>query len=486
MSTADQQSEIDRLKQQVEFLQKRVTRSLAVEQQLFDSRHKVDQELQRFKGISEFGERLASVWDVDHFFMIAAEAIVDIFEVESSAVWLLHQDGTLPSAPIASAEVSDDLGLWDGVLDWSKREELLQGNKSRVLVADSDNIAQLFPFQRIIAAPLLDSNKQTVGMVVGSISQSRAQFYDVDLSVCSNSFAVFVQLVSTLYQTLVDTLVIRSQNQSLETKVAEQTRGLIQSEKMASLGTLAAGVAHEINNPVGFVKSNVNVLKDYQATVLDSLRLVGMLHERDDLSADVKCLVDNAWQNDLDFIIEDIEPLISETLNGVDRVAKIVSGLKRFAHPSDYVKAAVNINDCLEAAIAVSYNQLKHRATLQTEFGDIPTVLGNESELAQVFVNILVNAAQAIKDKNGNIVVKTWVEDDSVFVEIGDDGVGISPKHLQHLFEPFFTTKKIGEGTGLGLSISHGIVQDHGGSIKVISQVNEGTTFRIALPVHHV
>ena len=232
------------------------------------------------------------------------------------------------------------------------------------------------------------------------------------------------------------------------------------ADRMASLGTMAAGVAHEINNPLAYVLANL----DYAIETIDAARVrVGPEAQFDDCMA-----------------------ALADAKSGARRVQKIVSSLKTFSRVDEDARAPIAINDVLETAIQLSMNQLRHSARLVRRFESSPIVFANEGRLAQVFVNLLINAAQAIPDEKRNsatITVRTRVSTkDRAVVEITDTGAGIPAYVLPRIFEPFFTTKPHGIGTGLGLSICHGIVQALGGSMEVESKVGEGTTFRVTLP----
>ncbi|SBT09058.1 putative Multi-sensor signal transduction histidine kinase [Candidatus Accumulibacter aalborgensis] len=265
----------------------------------------------------------------------------------------------------------------------------------------------------------------------------------------------------------------------------EQTQGqLLQSEKMAAIGQLAAGVAHEINNPVGFVYSNLGSLKEYLTGLL---RLVDAYHraakscspgdpvlqEADRLARDF----------DLDFVRHDAIALLAETKDGLERVKCIVRDMREFSHSDGAEWQTVDLHKCLDSTLNMVWNELKYRVTLVKDYGDLPDIHCLPSQLSQVFMNLLINAAHAIGER-GTIALRTGREADTVWVEVEDSGVGISPGNLAHIFEPFFTTKPVGSGTGLGLAVSYGIIRKHQGHIDVRSELGQGTTFRVILPIH--
>jgi two-component system NtrC family sensor kinase len=259
---------------------------------------------------------------------------------------------------------------------------------------------------------------------------------------------------------------------------------LLQSEKMASIGQLAAGVAHEINNPIGYVYSNLGSLQKYLDdvfTVLDAYEKVEPLLAS---HADAINVVHAVKQKaDLEFLREDVAALMSESREGITRVKKIVQDLKDFSHiGSEEEWQPADLRQGIDSTLNIVNNEIKYKAEVRKEYGDIPEVECLPPQLNQVFMNLLVNAAHAIEER-GTIVIRTGSANDMVWVEVSDSGKGISPENLSRIFDPFFTTKPVGTGTGLGLSVSYSIIQKHHGSINVASEVGKGTTFRITLPV---
>lgn len=258
---------------------------------------------------------------------------------------------------------------------------------------------------------------------------------------------------------------------------------LLQSEKLASIGQLAAGVAHEINNPIGFVHANLNTLK----TWVQSLLHVISAHERtvDKLDGQTRAdLAATGQSADLDYVRGDILTLIDESLDGSMRVRRIVQDLRDFSRPGSEAWEFADLHAGLESTLNVVHNEIKYKATVVRAYGELPPVECIPSQLNQVFMNLLVNAAQAIPER-GVITIRTSGGPDWVSVEISDDGIGMTPEVLGKIFDPFFTTKPVGHGTGLGLSVSHGIVKRHQGRIDVVTHPGRGTTFAIALPVKH-
>jgi two-component system, NtrC family, sensor kinase len=289
---------------------------------------------------------------------------------------------------------------------------------------------------------------------------------------------------------------LEAKNASLEealTRLESSQAQIFQQEKMASIGQLAAGVAHEINNPTGFVSSNLKALQEYFAEIDQLLtgyqRVVGRLCTDDllnglptEVSDELVHLRSEEKRIDVDFVKEDICDLIQDCRKGTDRITKIVVDLKNFSHPGNASRQYTDINKGLESTLNVVNNEIKYKAKVITDFGEIPMVECFAQELNQVFMNILVNAAQAM-EKSGEIRVQTRLIDDCVRIEISDTGPGIHPDHLNKIFDPFFTTKEVGKGTGLGMHIAYNIIQKHHGSIRADSQPGKGATFIIDLPV---
>lgn len=254
---------------------------------------------------------------------------------------------------------------------------------------------------------------------------------------------------------------------------------MLQREKMASIGQLAAGVAHEINNPIGFVTSNLRSLSKYTKRFSSYIKqLEAALKDRPEWDA----LKVERQKIKLDFLLEDTQELIDESLDGSERVSKIVQNLKTFSRVDQAGEQDVDLNECLESTIAIVWNELKYKATLEKDYGELPDLTCNPQELTQVFTNILVNAAQAIQ-KSGEIKISTHCSGETIIVAIQDNGCGIGKEHLGKIFEPFFTTKDVGQGTGLGMSISYDIVKKHGGDIQVKSTVGAGTCFTLTFPL---
>ncbi|MFS2215884.1 ATP-binding protein [Telluria sp. Tellsp104] len=272
----------------------------------------------------------------------------------------------------------------------------------------------------------------------------------------------------------------KEQQQVLIRKLSDMQGQLLQSEKMASIGLLAAGVAHEINNPLAFISSNFGAL---ERDAKDILKLISAFEGVEGLlPGDARAPV--AFMKEdigLDDIRQDLDALFAESREGLQRVKHIVQNLKDFSRPGGTEKEMADLEQGLDSTLNVAWNEIKYKADVVKEYAGVPELYCLPSQINQVFLNLLINAAHAIEGK-GTIIVRTGHDEKVVWVEIEDNGCGIAPAHLDHIFEPFFTTKPVGKGTGLGLSIVYGIVQGHRGTIAVKSEVGKGTMFRVALP----
>ncbi len=280
-----------------------------------------------------------------------------------------------------------------------------------------------------------------------------------------------------------------TERKKIEEEKANLFIQLTQTEKMASIGQLAAGVAHEINNPVGFVSSNLNSLEDYLSDLTELIKLnekfIRTLQETeiDSAAMELKHEIRKfSTRIDLDFLMKDIGELMNDCQEGLDRISNIVVDLKDFAHPGKKDPELVNVNVGIASTLNVITSELKYKAKVFADYEVVPMIMAVPQQINQVFLSILVNAAQAI-DKTGEITIKTYQEKKDVVIEISDTGCGIPAEDISKVFDPFFTTKEIGKGTGLGMNIAYNIIEQHRGSIMVKSQVDKGTTFIIKLPV---
>lgn len=264
---------------------------------------------------------------------------------------------------------------------------------------------------------------------------------------------------------------------------------IVQSEKMVGIGQLAAGVAHEINNPTAYIINNLQILQKYIPDIFNTFNklnkiFISLLPKNKKESEKII----QQWEkikerSNLDYIKQDLSELANETLTGAERIKNIVANLMDFAHPNQEEFNYIDINREIDKSINLVWNEMKYICKIQKEFKKLPKILCNPGQLSQVFVILFINALQAIEHKKGIIKIKTSLKKESINIEIIDNGHGIQQKHINKIFEPFFTTKDVGKGTGLGLSIAYGIIKNHKGSIHVESIPGKETKFTIKLPV---
>jgi signal transduction histidine kinase len=438
--------------------------------------------------LQQLGQRTAA--DNPSLYQAILNHVVEGFEANSGCLALCEQDNRslriVAGIDLPARVIGSEVAMGVGVLGWVA----VQGN-ALLLNGDIANDPR-FPKQvarNETARPKsalcwpLRANDRIIGVVSVNRSEERPAFAQDSLE--QGTF--ILDLVSL---SLTNILLHCEQQRRIEelreanAQLEEAKSQLVQSEKMASVGQLAAGVAHEINNPIGFVNSNLGSLEKYVAQLFDVIARYeamrpGLLGNADALAAFDHVRKDS----DLEFLRVDIPTLLKESRDGIDRVRKIVQSLKDFSHvdPSDDWQWS-DLRKELDNTISLAWNELKYKCELVREYGEIPLVECLPGQISQVFLNLLVNASQAIGEK-GTITVRTRHKGNDVEIDIADTGQGIDPAHLGKIFDPFYTTKPLGQGTGLGLSISYGIVRKHHGEIAVVSEQGKGTTFTIRFPL---
>jgi two-component system NtrC family sensor kinase len=282
---------------------------------------------------------------------------------------------------------------------------------------------------------------------------------------------------------------IRRNNELTELNVqfSKAQEQLLQSEKMASIGQLAAGVAHEINNPVGYIFSNFGTLENYMDDLFEIIQYYESIESHIGQASVLAELKKIKEKIELDFLKEDIPELMQQSKEGIERVRKIVQDLKDFSRVDSSLEWQwANLHQGIDSTLNVVNNEIKYKADVVKEYGDIPDVECLQSQINQVIMNLVVNASHAIGETRGQITVRTSADASHVYIEVSDNGSGIPKDIVTRIFDPFFTTKPIGKGTGLGLSLSYGIIKKHNGDIRVVSELGMGTSFTICLPIKHV
>ena len=342
------------------------------------------------------------------------------------------------------------------------------------------SLASYLYFARRITKPLSELTNAVQSYANGKQSVKVSVAGNDEIAVLSKSFnsmtAKLNHLDSHLQQEHTELIAL---NHELE----EAQSHMLQSEKMASIGQLAAGVAHEINNPIGYVYSNLGTLEKY---VQDAFGMLDQYEQAESAITDAEIRAKlKAAKDKLDFAFlrKDLRALMDESKDGITRVKQIVQNLKDFSHVDTSEEwHYTNLHSGLDSTLNIVNNEIKYKANVIKEYGELPEVECLSSQLNQVFMNLLVNAAHAIEQR-GTITIRTGQQGDEVWVDIADTGKGIAPEHIKKIFDPFFTTKPVGKGTGLGLSLSYSIIQKHHGRIEVQSEIGKGTTFRVWLPI---
>ncbi len=405
-----------------------------------------------------------------------------------------------PRACLADLLVADDIALGenDRYLGKLKRSSVIPG-----AFEAEDFFADIGPdghWLHFTAAPLRDRQGRLVGAIETLRDVSERRLAELALRKAHDNLEHLVaertaqladmneRLADDIRQRQIADLELRERNLALtelNSKLSLAQQKLLQSEKLASIGQLAAGVAHEINNPIGYVFSNVGTLEGY----LDDLfSMLDAYEEAEPAVADpvvaarLRALRE---QVDLDFLRSDIPMLMGESKEGIARVRRIVQDLKDFSRTDAHQEWVwADLRQGIDTTLNIVNNEVKYKADVVREYGDIPDIECQPSELNQVIMNLVVNAAHAMGEARGCITLRTGSDSATeVWIEVEDTGGGIAPEHLSRIFDPFFTTKAVGKGTGLGLSLAYTTVQKHHGRIDVRSVIGSGTTFRITLPV---
>lgn len=336
------------------------------------------------------------------------------------------------------------------------------------------------PFERLVLVPVIEDG--LVRMILGA-GNKKLNYTDTDiatLQLIGNDLAWVVRhnrVEAAMQQQLAE---LKGLNQKLE----ETHNQLVQSEKLAAIGQLSAGIAHEINNPISFIQSNFNSLSGY----LDDLLTIDAAYA--EIEREYGPRMAQAFEKvrqikqtvGHDFIVADLHQLIDESREGMERVRKIVQDLRNFSRVGETGWQWADLHQGINSTMNIVRSVIREDVEIRCEFGELPLVRCTPAQLNQVFLNLAVNGAQSIVG-SGCVTVRTGCEGDKVWIEVRDNGSGIAPENMKRLFEPFFTTKPVGQGTGLGLSLSWGIVKRHGGKIEVEPNSGQGTVFRVILPV---
>ena len=403
-----------------------------------------------------------------------------------------RMDFLLKSSPAVLFNLSkEEIFKFDFV---SKNIKKLTGYSARELMADPEVYLSLIHKDDISSFyRLLDDLKQNNSCVreyrITTKSGRNIWVYD-EIITHKNSQGEITDIVGYLVDIdakVKSKLELQQKNKELEAAYQnlEQTKDqLLQSDKLASIGQLAAGVAHEINNPVGYISSNLSSLKNYIDDLISIIDTIQLPISNKNYASVTESLEKIKSETEYDYIKQDLPELLEQSLDGVKRVKQIVQDLKDFSHADEEEWHLSDLHKGIDSTLNIVNNEVKYKADIVKDYSDIPNIECIPAQLNQVFMNLLVNAAHAIKER-GTITIKTWADQNNVFISVSDTGQGIAQENLRKLFDPFFTTKPVGEGTGLGLALSYGIIERHSGEISVESTVGKGTTFTIRLPISH-
>jgi len=506
----DNKPSYDELKTKCDDFQAQIIRFLKVEQDLVDARSKLDRDLSRFKSIQTYSQRVINAESLEEFANITVESVVETFEVECSAFF--KYDKTSNVLAIQSSFGHDDETIVDYQVDneWISAKGFLKKGKVIIEPVKPDSV----PFGKtglfkVILSPYYDEDGNLHGMLTGGVSTEKKAYYDEISEELIPSFMVFTQQMSSMLQNFeakknLDlkvqdrTAQVMKQKQEIEEinielnrqkdelqKILENLKQaqsqLVQSEKMASLGQLVAGIAHEINNPVNFISAGVDSL----STNLEEIRQVLDIYHKitaDNVEDKLKEIEELKAKVEYKEAIREINKLIESIKNGTNRTTEIVKGLRTFSRLDEDILKIADIHEGLDSTLILLHNKYKNRIEIVKKYGNIPLIECYPGQLNQVFMNILSNAVDAIDDK-GTITISTSISDRFIKVSIKDTGQGIPENIKEKIFDPFFTTKGVGKGTGLGLSITQSIIEKHKGSISIKSEDGKGTEFIILLPV---
>ena len=490
-------------------LQGQVIRFLKVEQDLIYTRNQLDRDLARFKAIQSYSQRIIQAKSKEEFAEITVESVIETFELECSAFFSYDKEGNCMKV---NGMLGFEANHMDCQLDgaWIASRGIHQEGKVMIENVSPDSVyLKDMDLSQVIIAPYHDDSKNLAGILMGGISESKKGYYEEISEEMIPAFMVFAQQMTSLLQNFEAkrylnekvqrrTLEVMKQKKEIEEKndVLENQKEelqsmieslkltqsqLVQSEKMASLGQLVAGIAHEINNPVTFISAGVDSL----GTNLGEVRQVlDIYHRISPTNVKVKLKEIEELKDRIDYkqAVREINELIESIKSGTKRTTQIVNGLRTFSRLDEDVLKVADVNEGLESTLILLRNKYKNRIEIIKEFGDIPQIECFPGQLNQVFMNVLSNAIAAIED-TGKITIRTSKSNGFIRIIISDTGCGIPENIMAKIFDPFFTTKAVGEGTGLGLSISHGIIEKHKGSIRVLSEKGKGSEFIIRLPI---
>jgi signal transduction histidine kinase len=501
----------DELKSKCDDFQTQIIRFLKVEQDLIDTRSKLDRDLSRFKSIQRYSQKVILAKSLEEFADITIESVIETFEVECSAFYIYDRTKNVMDvkAFYGTGYVSEEEWRLDS--DWiSSKGFMKTGNILTEQVEPASKPFGILGLANIILSPFYDEDRNIHGMLLGAISSEKKVYYDEIDEESKPSFMVFTQQMSAMLQNFEAKMYLDMKVQERTAQVIKQKQEievinnelqqqkeilqktlenlkmaqsqLVQSEKMASLGQLVSGIAHEINNPVNFISAGVESL----STNLEEIRQVLEIYHKiteGNVSEKLEEIEEIKEKVEYKEAIREINKLIESIKNGTNRTTEIIRGLRTFSRLDEDILKMADIHEGLDSTLILLHNKYGNRIKIVKNYGNIPLIECFPGQINQVFMNILSNSIEAIDDK-GTITICTSVSGELLQVKVKDTGHGIPENLRKKIFDPFFTTKEVGKGTGLGLSISHGIIEKHKGSIFVNSENGKGTEFIISIPVN--
>ncbi len=451
--------------------------------EVVQQKEEIDHAFQNIKLLSEIGQQITSSLNIETIFdnlhkninefMDAAAFGIRIYHPEKNTIEYKYEIENNKRGPVIEVSMEDD----NNYSVWCIR------NKKEIFINDNTNefhhyIKSTYAAYgeipvSLIFYPLLVNEKILGVVTVQSFKKGAYSPYHLNIIKTLASYTAIALDNARAYQDL-NTALIRLQS----------TPQLVQAEKMASLGQLTAGIAHEINNPVNFISANINPLKRDLDDVLNLLTKYATIKNENDFKDQYETLERLKKEIDLEYLIDEIKSLLTGIEEGTKRTTEIVKGLRNFSRLDENAKKKASIHEGLDNTLTLLKNKYKDRIEVFKTYGDIPDIECYPGQLNQVFMNILSNSIQAIEGKGAVWISTMMLDKDNILIKIKDSGVGMSEEVKNKIFDPFFTTKDVGVGTGLGLSITYGIIEKHQGKIEVNTQVGKGAEFVITLPVN--
>jgi signal transduction histidine kinase len=490
--------------------QAQIIRFLKVEQDLVDARSKLDRDLSRFKSIQTYSQRVVNATSLEEFASITVESVVETFEVECSSLFIYDKTRNILAIQASFGHADETAASCRISNDWISAKGFF--SRGKVIIEQVQPGSEPFGntgLFKVILSPYYDENGRLHGMLTGGVSTEKKAYYDEISEELKPSFMVFTQQMNSMLQNFeakkfldqkvqertAQVMLQKKEIEEINTELNKQKdellktlqdlrlaqSQLVQSEKMASLGQLVAGIAHEINNPVNFISAGVDSLS---ANLEDIRQVLEIYHKvtSDNVKEKLKQIEEIKEKVEYGEAIREINKLIESIKNGTKRTTEIVRGLRTFSRLDEDILKMADIHEGLDSTLILLHNRYKNRIEIIKNYGNLPQVECFPGQLNQVFMNILSNAIDAIEDE-GTITIDTSISNGFIYITIKDTGHGIPENIRERIFDPFYTTKGVGKGTGLGLSISQGIVEKHRGKIGLRSVTGQGTEFIISIPV---